>query len=800
MTLRNLIIFDLDGVITSEEAYWDSAGLTLHEMLYSPRYWNMSGQRDYQPAASAPQSRQISRGVLPTWLIASFKARALNSNWDTCYAAICLHLIDVLSSLPERAHLLPLEPASADWLRKLRTQLAQSSAARSLEHMPAYERWRQPHPFDLPVFQKAMGLQLFEHLDAYASSLLHTQVEGVFARRRPFWRFCQQLFQEWLLGDALYLQTYGHPPAQEGKPGCLFFEEPLLPVQEIHAALASLIAQGYTLGIASGRIYQEAALPLEKYDLLRYFDKAHLGTYDLVTRAEKELQVHGPTPPLGKPHPFHFQAAVDWQLALEHVSADRAEAFEIPFVVVGDSTSDILGGHRAGAVTVAVLTGAHSPEAHALLLHSGPDFVLEDVTRLPALLLQLDSLQTIEQMQSSRRELAEHLLRLWFARHMDLPVHHLRLTPGLISLNGFYQSQGQRHFFQTHVETDGALHTDDQTRELEAAGYTVLRPGQLFRDKTQLMATYPSTHWPLLLDLIHASETGQHLPTGLREQTLIRVEEQECAHVLEIYQRTFQAERGPTTHAAPIHRLFWHRVNGARFQTLYAGKTLPLPAGSQPAALSFADIEHSHWTINGHLQTHSLRELMTQAREILHPDRVRASVVGHANAHAGNVLLERVPPDSSASTAQAPYRYLLLDPAFAGRHAPLLDLIQPLYHNVFATWMYFPAEVARTLNLTIQVRGEQLILEHNYRLTPIRQALLRTRYEKLLIPLVTWLEEQQALQEEWQAFLHLALMCCPLLTVNLCDTTQVPQPLCWLGLAQAVQLGNSGLAPWRETH
>src|SRR5712691_2477196 len=39
IALKHLIIFDLDGVITSEEAYWDCGGLTLHELLYSPYYW-----------------------------------------------------------------------------------------------------------------------------------------------------------------------------------------------------------------------------------------------------------------------------------------------------------------------------------------------------------------------------------------------------------------------------------------------------------------------------------------------------------------------------------------------------------------------------------------------------------------------------------------------------------------------------------------------------------------------------------------------------------------------------------------
>src|SRR5260370_36306227 len=97
-----MIGLDLDGVITSEEAYWDCAGLTLHELLYSPRYWQLAGSATYRPVASAEESRVLSRAAFPEWLILSFKARSLNSNWDTCYAAACLHLCALLARLPDR--------------------------------------------------------------------------------------------------------------------------------------------------------------------------------------------------------------------------------------------------------------------------------------------------------------------------------------------------------------------------------------------------------------------------------------------------------------------------------------------------------------------------------------------------------------------------------------------------------------------------------------------------------------------------------------------------------------------------
>lgn len=796
--MRNLIIFDLDGVITSEEAYWDSAGLTLHELLYSPQYWNVSAETRYQPAASAQESREISRGVLPMWLILSFKARALNSNWDTCYAAVCLHLLDWLTRLPDRTPLLPLEPASASWMATLRALIAQTPLARSQkqENEQVHHQWREQHPFDLPVFHNATGLTLFEHMDAYASALLHVPVEGVFARSKPFWRFCRQLFQEWLLGDTLYAQTYGHPPAWQGKPGCIFFEEPLLPIQAVRETLETLIRAGYTLGIASGRGYQEAAQPLGQYDLLRYFDERHLGTYDLVTRGEKVLRARGSSLMLGKPHPFHFQAAVDWQQALRNVSEGVVAGLDIPFIVVGDSTSDILGGQRAGALTVAVLTGARSPEARDLLLNSGPDVVIEDVTRLPAVLEQFDSLHRIQQLQFTRREFAEQLLRLWFARHMDLPTQRVRLRPRAVSLNsfnGFYQQDGQEFFFKTHVEAHGVLDEYYHAQVLETVGYNVVRPCQVVGAQERQMVIYPVVTWPVLFDLLRALETGQQPPDGLTDEVLLATDRRECAQLLSIYRTTFQAQHTPET-LPPIHQLFWHRLNGERFQAFYAGQALPLPGARQPAALPFADLLRSRWVINGHEQPCSLGELVQRAREVLHPARAMATVVGHGDAHAGNVFLAR----EHTQAPDALYRYLYFDPAFAGRHTPLLDIVKPLYHNVLATWMYFPAEVACALHLAVQVQGERIIIEHNYRLSPIRQALLNTRCEALLGPLVAWLEEHHALPAAWQDFLHLALMCCPLLTINLCDETKIPPTIAWLGLAQAVHLGNAGLAPWRE--
>jgi len=792
--LKNLIIFDLDGVITSEESYWDCAGLTLHELLYSPRYWNLGSGVEYQPASTPELSRTLSRAVFPEWLIMSFKARALNSNWDTCYATVCLHLIELLARLPNSADLRPFLPWDTAWLVALRHQIAITDLATSWDLAQLHADWQAVYPFDQPVFQGVTGLALFERLDAYASQVLSFTVEGLFSRHNPFWSFCQNIFQEWLLGDELYTRTRGYAPSQPHKPGCIFFEEPLLPVEQTRATLLALQARGYTLGIASGRVRQEAAKPLEKYDLFQYFAEAHLGTYDLVLWGEAELRKQGRQMTLGKPHPFQFQAAVDREQALAIASGSVQGPLAIPFIAVGDSTSDIIGGRAAGGLTVAVLTGARSPEARALLMKSQPDFVIDDITYLPGLLAEIENLATIQKLQFERREVAEKLLRLWFARQMDLATENVRLTPKAVSLNsfnGFYRSKGQDYFFKTHVEEQGILSEYYHAELLEQAGYNVVRPLQLLREKERQMVVYPVITWPVMFDLLRAQETGQELPAGIDVETLLEAERQECRHLLEIYARTWQPAED--TSNAPVHQLFWHRLAGERFQQFYAHKAIPLPVGSASETIAFEQILHARWIINGVEQAQTLGELIRSAKQVLDPARPATTIVGHGDAHFGNVFLE-----TGVVSVNAPRRYLYFDPAFAGRHAPLLDVVKPLFHNIFAMWMYFPQEIAQDLQCTVRLEQDYLFVNHNYNLTPIRQALLRVKQEALFAPLLAWLEAQGSLPEDWQTTLNLALMCCPLLTVNLFDTNKRLPQIGWLGLSQAVQLGNSGTDPWKE--
>ena len=409
------------------------------------------------------------------------------------------------------------------------------------------------------------------------------------------------------------------------------------------------------------------------------------------------------------------------------------------------------------------------------------------MTKLPELLEHLDSLATIQHMQFQEREKAELLLQRWLARHMNVLAESVTLTPKAVSLNsfnGFYRSDGEEYFFKTHIEEQGILEEYYNAEQLYQAGYNIVRPLRTIHEGGQQMVIYPVVHWPVMFDLMRAVEVGNAEEYSC--DLLVSAEKHECGRLLDIYQATFTHSTAVEHARAPIHQLYWHRLVGGRFKSFYEGKHIQYPQGMHALedSISFNELLTLRWVINGVSQQKTLGELVEQAKVVLNPAQDALTVIGHGDAHFGNVFLENQ------------NRYLYFDPAFAGRHSPLLDIIKPLFHNVFATWMYFPQTIAQDLQLTVSRHGMTITVDHNYRLTPARQAILQAKVEHLIRPLIAKLRAREMLPIHWNEIIQLAMMCCPLLTINLLDGERMPQSISWLGLSLAVQTGNSGIQPW----
>ncbi len=769
--MNNTIIFDLDGVITSEEAYWDTAGLVVHELLYSPRYWNiLHSALPYRPVAGAEESHRVANAVLPQEAIIALKARSINSNWDTCYVGVSFCLLHLLVRVPNLAALLPLRPENAEWIQAFREQLAHVEVEGVIQAAIYAD-------FSAAVFEGQTGMAFIERLNDYASVLLGQRIEGVFGRYSPSWLFCQDLFQEWYLGDALYMQSYGHVPAQTSKEGCIHFERPLLSKELIASTLAEIRAEGYVLGVATGRPGIEATLPLQNYGWWNYFDESRITTHAEVERTENVLRAQGQTQSLVKPHPYQFMLAANPDYRLDVGNKPRKGSF----IVIGDTPSDVKGGREAGAITVAVLTGARTTEARRVLEASQPDFIIQDVTRLPALLKEMDDLAMIQRLQFSERAKAELLLQRWFARHMHIEAERVTLTPKAVSLNsfnGFYAVEGEEYFFKTHVEDQGILQEYYHAELLFNAGYNIVRPLRTIHEQGRQMVIYPVVRWPVMFDLMRAVETGA--TSEVTQEQLASAERLECERLLHIYRETL-AESTAQEHArAPIHQLFWHRLAGERLKHFYGNKAVPLPQDANER-YPFEQLARYRWQINGIRYPMTLGELIARGQKLLLPEQAGVTVIGHGDAHFGNVFLEEQE------------RYLYFDPAFAGRHAPLLDMVKPLFHNIFATWMYFPHEIAEMLHLSVRVQDDTIMVEHNYRLTPVREAMLATKLECLVMPLIDALRSRDMLPANWQETVQSALFCCPLLTINLFDEARMPAAIGWLGLTLAVIMGHSDL-------
>lgn len=225
----NTIIFDMDGVVTSEENYWNSAAMTVWETLKG------------EEALACDVRKVRSRVFCGDKLISVLKNKGVNSNWDLAYVTVCL------------AKLLDTEDF----------EKICSRAERFGNIMDEYGRM---------------------------AAELEKRFGGSWGRNSAFWKELQERFQEWFLGDELFFKNYSKRPQRSGKTGLLNEERPLVPEEELMVLLKRLNKAGIRLGVGTGRPYDEIYYPLKSWGLLRYFDRDSFITYNDVQAAERCLE------------------------------------------------------------------------------------------------------------------------------------------------------------------------------------------------------------------------------------------------------------------------------------------------------------------------------------------------------------------------------------------------------------------------------------------------------------------------------------------------------------------------------
>jgi hypothetical protein len=227
--------------------------------------------------------------------------------------------------------------------------------------------------------------------------------------------------------------------------------------------------------------------------------------------------------------------------------------------------------------------------------------------------------------------------------------------------------------------------------------------------------------------------------------------------------------------------LFYHRLTGGRLERFYGSLPskdveIALPDGTH----SMKTVRRAKWNINGQIYDQTLDDLIVNSIHLLDPSQEGASVVGHGDAHNGNVFFQEHRTNASL---------LYFDPAFAGQHHPLLDITKPLFHNVFAMWMYFPHVKIENIRIDFERDADLWVVHHNYTLHPVREMFLQSKVKHVLVPVLRDLRQRDWLRLDWRDYLKAALYCCPLLTMNLTDIGKFPPEISLLGLTMAVEMG-----------
>ncbi len=390
-------------------------------------------------------------------------------------------------------------------------------------------------------------------------------------------------------------------------------------------------------------------------------------------------------------------------------------------------------------------------------------------------------IQHIQTMQFAQKAEAEALLKEFLRDVYSDKVVSVELRPLAVSLNSFNGfltvEDGKRLFFKTHTEPDTVIGEYYNANQLADAGYPIIRPIFSSTEVGRQLLIYEIVDQPSVFDLAWSIEGGND---DLFEN-LKAAQEAGDNHLLELYLSTMKIQTDVEAARSPIHQLFYHRLTGGRLNRFYGeGKPddtteIVLPSSSY----SMRVVRNLRWVINGQQYDDTIDKIIQRAITVLNPAQSSVSVIGHGDAHNGNIFFQNSNTPS----------LLYFDPAFAGRHSPLLDLVKPIFHNVFAMWMYFPVIKANTFEIQMRHKDEVLFIEHDYVPHKVRDMFLESKLTNVIIPLMRYLLEHHMLREDWREYLKSALFCCPFLTMNLADSQKFPPKIALLGLTMSVEMG-----------
>lgn len=365
------ILFDVDGVLLSEEHYFDASALTVWELLHSNNYLALAPEK-FKTDYSEAEIKAIRETVFVRndEVLKLMKSRGLNANWDMIYLSFGHQLIHLLSQIKENEY-----SRINSWLQEPITREVLLEMGRVLH------TYSVNLDFNLFVSDfedsKETKQELFHYLNQLASVQLGVTTE-IFSRIGALWSVCEHVCQEWYVGDENVEKSTNRPSVQLGKKGFLANETTLAGQAEIDALFLFLKESGVKIGIGTGRPELETIQPFHHLNWLKHFDINHIVTADDVLKAEKELIERRS---LSKPDPFTYIMGLKGR----ETSVEDCLSTTLPIangdevLVVGDSLADLLAARKMGCQFAAVLTGLSGKDARSDFEKYEADYILDNV-------------------------------------------------------------------------------------------------------------------------------------------------------------------------------------------------------------------------------------------------------------------------------------------------------------------------------------------------------------------------------------------------------------------------------------
>ena len=330
MKPKNLIVFDMDGVIVDVSASYRDVVRRTTQLFFHPA----------RASASLPD---------PLFALSDLAAvkhsGGLNNDWDLTFT-----VINLLFSLVEKS---TVAQSRDPWTRYRQTMRRCNVKALSDFLTSTDEPLKS-------LLNRRGKLEDDFIADAYNGDVGSGNI-------------IKQIFQEIYLGPALFKSTYQMEPEIYRGEGYILREKLLLD----RSTLEELSGEN-VLAIATGRPRSEAEYPLQHFQLRQFFPLV-LTLDDCISEEKRIFEEEGKTVSLSKPDPFMLDAI-----------AETYRKAVSGFYYIGDMPDDMLAAarSRAGFKSIGILISA--PDKFSLkknLQRAGADYIVEDFESLKTIIL-----------------------------------------------------------------------------------------------------------------------------------------------------------------------------------------------------------------------------------------------------------------------------------------------------------------------------------------------------------------------------------------------------------------------------